>query len=125
MAQNGNLVFIESIKHVPFSITRVFMVTGVAGAIRGRHAHKQCTQFMICTHGSVNVKCDDGLRTVTHELNKPDIGLLVPPGIWAEQLYLSEPSGLTVLCDRPYEVEDYIRNYDEFKIYVETLSLER
>ena len=117
-AENGELVFIEGSTHVPFSITRVFMVSAPMGAVRGKHAHKNCSQFMICSHGAVDVSCDDGVNTATYTLNKPNIGLLVPPGIWAQQLYLSERSVLTVLCDRIYEREDYIRNYEEFKTHV-------
>jgi dTDP-4-dehydrorhamnose 3,5-epimerase-like enzyme len=123
-AENGDLVFIEGMKHVPFLIARVFMVRGKAGAIRGKHAHRKCSQFMICTYGSVEITCDDGLQTVTYTLSKPDIGLLVPSGIWAQQSYISDQSVLTVLCDRKYESEDYIRNYDEFKIYTQPPPLE-
>ncbi len=121
-AENGDLVFVESMKHVPFLIARVFVVRGPRGAVRGRHAHKKCSQFMFCSHGAIDVNCDNGSQTATYRLNKPDIGLLVPPGIWAQQVYLSEQSVLTVLCDRLFESEDYIRNYDEFKMHKQPIS---
>jgi len=117
VAVNGELIVMEGQNHVPFTITRVFVVQGLSGVIRGQHAHKACTQFMICPLGSVEVHCDDGCKTATHILDQPHIGLLVPPSIWAQQTYLAPHSVLTVLCDRPYEPEDYIRNYDEFKNY--------
>ncbi|EMJ92094.1 WxcM-like domain protein [Leptospira alstonii serovar Sichuan str. 79601] len=47
-----------------------------------------------------------------------DGGLLIPPGIWSTQQYLDLGSVLLVLCDRGYEDEDYIRNYDEFLEWV-------
>lgn len=114
---NGGLVVMEGLTHVPFSIARVFVVRAPAGAIRGRHAHKACTQFLTCPTGSVEVLCDDGLETATYILDQPGVGLLIPPSIWAQQTYQAPGSVLTVLCDRPYEAEDYIRDYTEFKAY--------
>jgi hypothetical protein len=42
------------------------------------------------------------------------VGLIIPPGIWAQQTYLTENSVLTVLCDKLYQAADYIRDYEEF-----------
>ena len=39
---------------------------------------------------------------------------MLPPMIWAEQVYKLDKSILTVLCDRIYEEEDYIRNYNKY-----------
>jgi len=116
-ASNGDLVVMERISQIPFVITRVFVVLAPVGAIRGQHAHKQCTQFLTCPTGRVEVLCDDGLEKVTHVLDQPGIGLLIPPSIWAQQTYHATGSLLTVLCDRPYEADDYIRDYDEFLAY--------
>jgi len=122
---NGDLVVAEEITHVPFAIARVFVVRAPAGAIRGQHAHKACAQFLTCPIGKVEVLCDDGLDAVTYILDQPDVGLLVPPGIWAQQTYQVSGSVLTVLCDRPYEAQDYIRDYGEFKVYRQADSLMR
>lgn len=116
-AENGDLTVIEGLIHIPFPIARVFVVRGFGGSVRGEHAHKACTQFLTCPYGSVEVLCDDGLKTGHFFLNKPEIGLLVPPGIWAKQTYLETNSVLTVLCDRVYEPLDYIRDYYEYKKY--------
>lgn len=116
-AENGDLVVMEALSQVPFMIARVFVVRAPAGAIRGQHAHRQCTQFLTCSSGSIEVSCDDGRETATFVLERPDSGLLVPPGIWAQEVYLAGGSVLTVLCDRPYEPHDYIRDYAEFKAY--------
>ena len=50
-------------------------------------------------------------------LDSPDVGLWIPPSLWGEQRYLSNPVGLMVLCDRPYEADDYIRDYDAYIRY--------
>jgi dTDP-4-dehydrorhamnose 3,5-epimerase-like enzyme len=112
--ENGDLVVIEAMRHVPFTIERVFIVQAPLNAIRGQHAHRRCAQFMTCSRGSVEVLCDDGNETQAFVLDRGHLGLFVPPGIWAQQIYRHEGSVLTVLCDRPYEPDDYVREYDEF-----------
>jgi len=52
-------------------------------------------------------------------LDNPSIGLIIKPGVWAQQLYLQDDTVLSVFCDRPFEKEDYIHDYDEFKLFIE------
>ena len=112
--ENGYLIVVESKKDIPCSIQRSFVVFAGANQVRGQHAHKKCSQFLICLNGSVDVKCDDGRKKSSYSLTNPFQGLLIPPGIWSEQIYKDANSILLVLCDRKYEVEDYIRDYDYF-----------
>ena len=114
---NGDLVVVEG-TIIPFSIKRVFNVRQQKGDIRGKHAHLHCSQLLICTNGAVEVKCDDSRTTEIYVLDKPNFGLFIPPGIWADQKYIENNTILTVLCDRPFEEADYIRNYDDFKIFL-------
>jgi hypothetical protein len=111
---DGELSVVEGCNHIPFPIARIFIVKAPMGAVRGKHAHKHCTQFMICPEGAVEVVCDDGTSRKAFLLNRGDQGLLVPPSIWAEETPRQERSVLLVLCDRPYEVNDYILDYAEF-----------
>lgn len=116
---NGDLVVIQEMDDsVPFHISRVFNVRADKDSIRGRHAHSECTQLLVCTNGSIEVSCDDGETQSIHILNKPYRGLLILPEVWVEQKYLENSSILTVLCDQPFNEEEYIRNYDEFKNYL-------
>ena len=112
---NGDLVVVEG-EIIPFSIKRVFNVRQQKGDIRGRHAHRHCSQLLICTNGAVEVKCDDSRTTEIYVLDKPNFGLFIAPGIWADQKYIENNTILTVLCDRPFEEADYIRNYDDFML---------
>ena len=114
---NGDLVVVEG-EIIPFSIKRIFNVRAQKGNIRGRHAHRHCSQLLICTNGAVEVKCDNISTTEIYVLDKPNFGLFIPPGIWADQKYIENNTILTVLCDRPFEEADYIRNYDNFKIFL-------
>ena len=114
---NGDLVVVEG-SIIPFNMSRVFTVRASKGSVRGEHAHRHCSQLLICTNGSVEVKCDDISTTEIYVLDKPNFGLFIPPGIWADQKYIENNTILTVLCDRPFEEADYIRNYDDFKIFL-------
>lgn len=117
--ENGELVVLEPGLSVPFTIARVFVVRAPKDSIRGRHAHKACSQFLICTNGSILVDCFDGNRVREFQLSSAGEALFIPPGIWASQKYLTDNAVLTVLCDLPYESGDYIRDYEDFLRYKE------
>jgi dTDP-4-dehydrorhamnose 3,5-epimerase-like enzyme len=115
---DGDLVTVEGRSdNVPFSIARIFNVRADKGCTRGRHAHRECTQLLICTNGTVKVTCDDGKQTSTYILDEANHGLLIEPGIWAEQKYVKKNTVLTVLCDLEYDENDYIRDYEVFLKY--------
>jgi dTDP-4-dehydrorhamnose 3,5-epimerase-like enzyme len=110
---DGEVVVVEG-SHVPFIIARLFTVSGPQGAERGKHAHRRCAQFMICVHGVIEIVCDDGAAKRAFTLNRNNLALHVPLGIWNTVIFRKEASVLTVLCDRPYEDDDYIRDYGAF-----------
>ena len=113
---NGELsVFEQNFDAIPFLIKRIFNVRSEKNSIRGKHAHRLCSQLLICSNGLIEVFCDDAFNQKVFLLDKPNLGLLVPPGIWAEQKYIEHNSSMTVVCDRIYESEDYISDYDKFK----------
>lgn len=112
---NGVLCVYECNKQVPFQIKRIFTVTGRVGCVRGNHAHKECSQLLLCVSGSIKVRCDDGEFVTEYHLKNDGEGLLIPPNIWATQEYMENDSVLIVLCDRLYEEEDYIREFDAFR----------
>ena len=115
---NGTLVVAEARRHLPIAIARMFAVTAVAaGERRVQHAHKRLNQVLVCLSGSVEVTLDDGTRQEVVVLDHPARALHVPPGIWADQTYAGPATVLVVLCDRPYEESDYIRDYAEFLAY--------
>lgn len=120
---NGFLYVYECGQQVPFDIRRVFSVGAKGGDIRGDHAHKNCTQLLVCVSGQIRVTCDDGRLVSKHVLEGMGLGLLIPPGVWAKQEYMVDGAVLMVLCDRIYEAEDYIRDYDAFKAFLEVKDL--
>ena len=115
---NGILCAYESQKDVPFNIKRVFTVAAKYGEVRGNHAHKKCSQLLVCISGGIKVLTDNGYKQREFNLKDMGQGLIVPPGVWASQKYTKKNSLLMVLCDQAYEAEDYIRSYEEFKLFI-------
>lgn len=111
----GNLTFIENSRHIPFDIKRVFFIYDVPTAEgRGAHAHRQQHQFLICLAGSFDVVIDDGHDTGSVHLNRPWLGLHIPPMIWAAEVNFDPGSVCLSLSSELYSEADYIREYDEF-----------
>jgi dTDP-4-dehydrorhamnose 3,5-epimerase-like enzyme len=120
------LVIAEAKKHVPFDINRIFFVSGVpAGSMRGHHAHRQCHQLLICPIGVVSVVIADGSSSRTITLDTPEKALHIPPGLWAEEIYRDPTTVLLVLCDRPYEPEDYIRDMAAYRAWRQRQETQR
>lgn len=114
----GNLTYVYQNVHVPFEINRVFYLYDIPGGeSRGAHAHKECHQFIIAASGCFEVHLDDGVNKRTVMLNRPYVGLHVPPGIWAAEREFSSGSVCLVLASHPYDEGDYIRNYKEYLDY--------
>lgn len=115
----GSLSAAEVGRELPFAPQRCFLVYAVPGAeVRGEHAHKRCAQFLVCVHGHVRALVDDGSARAEYRLDRPDIGLYVPPGIWGTQYGYSPDAVLMVLASEPYDASDYIRDYAEFRAWV-------
>lgn len=113
----GNLSFVEEKNHAPFKIERIFWIYDVPGGEdRGGHAYKNTEEFIIALSGSFDVMLDDGKGNVqTVPLNRSYYGLYVPKMIWRQMLNFSTNSVALVLASTPYDSEDYIRDYTDFK----------
>lgn len=107
-------LFVAEKTQLPINIARFFIVKSKNKEQRGYHAHRQQSQYLICTHGVCEVICDDGKSKKSFLLDSPSKGLLVPPGIWGEQNYLENDTTLLVACDAEFDEADYIRDYDAF-----------
>ena len=112
--EDGELVVMEEGKALPYAAARVFTVRATENAVRGRHAHKRCNQFFVCVHGIIDVECDDGANKARFLLDAGNKALFVPASIWASETYKARDSILAVLCDRVYEEDDYLRDYEQF-----------
>lgn len=111
----GELCAGEFPRDFPFVPKRYFLVFNVPSSeTRGEHAHRACKQFLICAHGSISVVVDDGTNREEILLNKPTLGLYIPPGVWGIQYKFSSDAVLLVFASDYYDPDDYIRSYSEF-----------
>lgn len=111
----GTLSVGEVGSELPFQPQRWFTVYDVPSKdVRGEHAHKTLHQFLVCVHGTCTVMVDDGENRAEIVLDRPNVGVYIPPMVWAAQFKYSPDAVLLVLASAPYDASDYIRDYDEF-----------
>ncbi|WP_312185386.1 FdtA/QdtA family cupin domain-containing protein [Sphingobacterium sp.] len=111
----GNLTVVENASNFPFEIKRIFYLYDIAGGeSRGAHSHHHCHQFLIAASGSFEVHLDDGNYKRQVFLNRPNIGLHIPPGVWASELNFSSGAICLVLASHQYDESDYVRSYEDF-----------
>lgn len=116
----GNLSVAEVGRDLPFLVRRAFMVYDVPSAeLRGAHAHHRCEQFLIAVKGSLQVTADDGAGRAEFTLDRPSLGLYLPPMVWGVQHRYSRDAVLLVLASDVYDSADYIRDYAEFTALVQ------
>lgn len=109
----GTLVPIELARAVSFVPKRIFWITGAPrDATRGQHGHKLCQQYMICCEGRVGIDTFDGKDTRSFTLERGQ-ALLIPPLIYASETYLADNTLLLVICDQPFDQDDYIHSREE------------
>ena len=111
----GLLSFAQIEDSLPFSVVRYFLVYGVPNReIRGEHTHKQLHQFLVCVSGNCSVRMFDGRKSEEVRLDRPGLGLHVPPMVWTTQYKFSSDAVLLVLASDVYQESDYIRDPDDY-----------
>ncbi len=118
--RNGHITPIHGFQDIPFQVKRVFYLYDIPGGeSRGAHAHKKCHQFIIAASGAFEVLVDDGSVKRQVMLNRPNVGIHIPPGIWASEINFSAGAICLVLASHLFDQHDYIRDYDEYKSYIQ------
>ncbi len=114
-SRSGNITPVHGNVDVPFSIRRIFYLYDIPGGeSRGAHAHKECHQFLVAVSGAFEVLLNDGRTQRLVQINRPYIGLHIPPMIWASEINFSSGSICLVLASHDYNEKDYIREYETF-----------
>ncbi|MBN2486820.1 MAG: WxcM-like domain-containing protein [Bacteroidales bacterium] len=115
----GNITIVQNGENEFFNTKRVYYLYDVpGGSERGGHAHKGLYQLIIAASGSFDVIIDDGRNKKIVHLNRPYYGLYIVPGIWREIVNFSSGAICLVLASEKYSESDYIREYTDFKNYV-------
>ena len=115
----GELSFFETTQDIPFEIKRMYYISKVPeGVRRGFHAHKELKQLLFCPYGRIQLILENKNGREEIELSDPSIGVIIDQLTWREMLWLQKDSVLCVAASDYYKVEDYIRDYDEFRKYI-------
>ncbi len=102
----GSLTVIE--KCLPFEIKRVYYIYGVDDSVRGQHRHHNAIQAAICLSGSCKIYCNDGKTEVVHNLNTPDLCLILEPKDWHKMYDFTADAILLVMASEYFDPKDYI-----------------
>lgn len=121
-ANNGSITVYSNSNELPFSIKRIFYLYDIPnGESRGAHAHKECHQLLIAATGSFEVSLDDGHIKKSIQLNSPNLGLHIPPGIWASEINFSGGAVCLVFASHEYDENDYLRKYEDYLLWREKI----
>jgi len=111
----GSLIVGELGSQLPFEPKRFLIVSGVpTRQVRGEHAFRSMHQFIVCLAGECSLVVDDGAARREIQLRAHELGVHVPPMVWAVQYKFSPDAQLLVLCSAAYSEADYIRDYSAF-----------
>lgn len=119
--RRGNLIPIEFEHELPFIPRRQFFIHDVEDdRIRGEHAHRICHQFLFAVVGSLSVIVDDGRSASEIVLEDASFGLYLPPYTWGVEYRFKPQTVLAVYASHPYDAAEYIRDYDDFLVQVQS-----
>lgn len=117
--ERGMLIALEEKKNIPFEVKRVYFMYGTKPEVhRGNHAHKTLRQVLFCPCGARTIQLDDGKEVKKIRLDNPVEGILIESCMWREMYDFTQDAVLMVLASDYYDESDYIRDYDEFLLYV-------
>jgi hypothetical protein len=104
---------------LPFEPKRIYWLTDTGlEQVRGRHAHKKLSQCIFLMKGSCELRIQDELGAKEFHLTTDSQLVYIKPGLWRELKNFTEGTVVCVLADKSYDEEDYIRNFDEYLVWI-------
>ena len=111
----GELGVAEFDQEFKFLPERIFFLRGMHQNVnRGHHSHKMLKQLLICLAGSFVLKLDNGFKKTEIKMTSNDNCLFLDGRVWREMHSFSKDCLILVLCDRKYNKDYVIREYDSF-----------
>lgn len=119
----GYISVAEAEKNVSFKISRVYWTYFTPNEVqRGGHAHKNLEQLIFAVSGRIEIDTIDNTgRERLFVLDKPNIGLYLPPLVWRD-IRFSHSAVLLCLASDYYDEDDYIRSYSFFLEYINQIK---
>lgn len=113
--ERGCLSFLESGKHIPFEVKRVFWIYDVPETqTRGGHAHWSCQEVVFPVAGSFELELDDGERHSCVLLDDPSCGITIPAGVWCELRHFAPGTVCVVAASEEYDATGYALDRDSW-----------
>jgi dTDP-4-dehydrorhamnose 3,5-epimerase-like enzyme len=101
--------------NLEFKPKRLYWLSNIPSDLtRGSHAHKTLNQIFILLSGSMDIEIYRGRESVTFSLKKEGSALSLTPGLWRNIKNSSADAVLLVVCDQPYDEEDYLREFNQY-----------
>ena len=95
-------------------IKRIFFVKSKKKCVRGKHAHKKCTQVLMSVKGNFKIEVINNKVKKFINLKELKNYVIVPPKHWVN-VYFNRNQKLMVMCDFNFSKTDYIHNFKKFK----------
>jgi hypothetical protein len=114
--QRGNLSFLQNNDQIPFQIQRAYWIYDVPGGEQSQgHAFKSLQEVIIALSGSFDVIMKDGKGEKKITLNRSYYGIYIPKLVWRHLENFSTNSLAFIVADKPYDENDYVKNFQEFQ----------
>ncbi len=102
-------------KELPFEVKRIFWLHHIQeGQTRGGHALLEGSEIMCCMHGSFILDLFDGTDKLGVELNNPNVGVIIRPGIWFSTHSYKNDGVSLIIASEEYQRDRYTYDYKEF-----------
>lgn len=113
----GYITVAENGAKLPFEIKRTYWTYYTPhDVVRGNHAHKALHQLIFAVAGVIDFELENTKgEKYSFKLDKPDMGLYIPPMHW-RVIKFSHSAVLLCLASEIYLEDDYIRDYNTFKL---------
>ena len=98
-----------------YKIKNAFVVSAKKNFLRGGHAHKKASQFVVCLEGKIEISITGKLSTATLILTEKKKKLVfIKPNNWVEIKFLTKGK-ILVFSTEEYKKNEYINNFKKFQ----------
>jgi len=114
--ENGFLIPFY-MKDIP-NIKRIFVIKNKKPKdVRGNHAHKKDSQILLLLNGICEIEFENKEKKGIHTM-KFGVPFFSKPYEWLKINMIEKNTIILVLCSEEYSEEEYIRNYEQFKSFL-------
>lgn len=98
--ERGNISFLQNPDQIPFKIGQVYWINDIpSGSHREGRANENHHELIIALSGSFDVVVTENGKEQRYPLNRPDICVHVPRGVWRQLVNFSTNSVVFVITD--------------------------